>query len=39
MRTLHLGKEMTEEDLTNIFKILSGREDVAAQCLYFQLKS
>lgn len=30
---------MTEEDLTSIFKILSGREDVAAQCLYFQLKS
>lgn len=39
MQILQLGEEMTEEDMTGVFKISSGREDMAAQQLYFQLKS
>lgn len=39
MWTLLLGEEVIEEDMTSVFKIWSGREDVAAQQLYFQLKS
>jgi len=39
MQILVLGEEMTEEDMAGLFKISSGREDVAAQQLDFQLQS